>query len=109
MWPSSGEEGLDVGLNVGSAVKGGRNVQTQDQILDYVYTLYTVGKGKGEEEREGEEKGGGEKGGEEGVEGEKCKEKGERRRRRGGRRGKRRRRRRRRGGRRLLAPWKLVF
>ena len=25
MWPSSGEEGLDVGLNVGSAVKGGRN------------------------------------------------------------------------------------
>ena len=25
MWPSSGEEGLDVGQNVGSAVKGGRN------------------------------------------------------------------------------------
>ena len=25
MWPSSGEEGLDVGRNVGSAVKGGRN------------------------------------------------------------------------------------
>ena len=25
MWPSSGEEGLDVGRNVGSAVKGERN------------------------------------------------------------------------------------
>ena len=29
MWPSCGEEGLDVGLNVGSAVKGGRNGNVQ--------------------------------------------------------------------------------